>query len=160
MADFAEVVVNTVRNLGSAERKEFFTTVLSGLEKRELPELVSILVALIADKPKADGLGTTGPAPRHGQKLPSYDTPGELSGRKNGYSITVRQFPGRRFVTSVDGVEKRRLTMDFVEGALGLRVNRKTAGGNSETLARAIYRYFVDKLNSGDQGVTYGPLAL
>ncbi|HJN86354.1 MAG: hypothetical protein QGH97_15230 [Dehalococcoidia bacterium] len=86
-----------------------------------------------------------------------YDTPGELSGSIRGHQVSVSQFPGRNFRTMIDGTDYRRLPMDLVEGQLGLQVNRKSDGGNSETHARAIYRHFVDRYNGGDQTVVMSP---
>lgn len=159
MPDFTEVVACTVRNMDMAEKSAFFKTLFRSLEKRDLQELNIVLVSVIADSPRKDVPGIGDPTQRYGAKLPGYDSPGELSGTIRGYSITVKQSPGRRFVTLINGAEKRRLAMDFVEGDLGLRVSRKTAGGNSETLARAIYRHLLDRMNTGDASVAYRPLA-
>lgn len=164
MPDFTEVVACTVRTMEMAEKMAFFKTVFSSLGKSDLKVLNAVLVSVIADSPPERGLETSEADVRAWTavaiaKLPGYDTPGELSGTIRRYSITVKQYPGRRFVTWVDAREKRRLSMAFVERDLGLSVNRKTAGGNSETLARAIYRHLLDRMRNGDGGVTYKPLA-
>ncbi|MBI2171434.1 MAG: hypothetical protein HYU30_05370 [Chloroflexi bacterium] len=81
------------------------------------------------------------------------DTAGTASGMISGHSVVVRQFSGRRFRTTIDGEDYARLTMDVVEGMLGLQVHRKKAGGNSETLARALWRELVGRYVKGDATV-------
>ena len=48
--------------------------------------------------------------------------------------------------------------MEYVEHELDLEVHRKSDGGNSETVSRAIYRHLVDRFNNDDSTVTYMPL--
>lgn len=99
--------------------------------------------------------GIAVPAPSTPRRRLYYDTPGELVGDVKSFQIKVTQYPGRRFTTWVYGQERRRLDMGFVENILGLSVHRKLNGGNSETLARAIYRHLADRFNQGDTTVSF-----
>ena len=99
-------------------------------------------------------LPTTPQTPKPRRRLP-YDSTGTLIGTIAGHSIIVRQSSGRHFLTVVDGEEYWRLPESIVEGELGLRINRKKDGGNSETHGRAVWRHLADKYNTGDQTVSF-----
>ena len=84
-----------------------------------------------------------------------YKTRGRLTGKIGSYQISVTQIPNRRFRPVVDGESLNRLRTQFVEGGLGIPVNRKRSGGNSETLSRAIFRQLADRYNAFDRSVEF-----
>ncbi len=88
-----------------------------------------------------------------------YDQPGTAAGPIRNYQASVTQLSDRIFPngTVIDGVEHPRLSRDVVENVLGLTVNKKSDGGNSETHSRAVYRHLVDRYNEGDLTVTWEP---
>jgi hypothetical protein len=151
MSQLSTAVVTLLRSIPENDRESVFTACLTDESMR--PMVVSILARGVSDGGKQSD-----EAKRHELKIViSYDVAGELAGQIRGYDLRVKQFGRRRFRTYVNGVEHSWLEMDFVEGTLGLSVHRKSSGGNSETLARAIWRNFADQYNKGDKSVTFTP---
>ena len=153
----SELLLRAYRDLPKAAQKDFITCLL---REPGISDIVdnSTMISLLNDRLN----GTSSPAvsaaiTKTSKKILVYDTPGRLTGDIGAYRASVLQLPGRRFRTNINGDEYSRLTMALVEGKLGISVNRKSNGGNSETLSRAIYRHFVDRYNKGDNSVNYDP---
>ena len=140
------------------EISEAFLGLFRNLPGKEQPVVLASILREMADT--LDGTPDVLPAapapipPRPGGRL-IYDSPGTLSGPVKGHDISVVQRPHRRFRTTIDGTEYQRLGMRYVEDEFEISVNRKSNGGNAETVSRAIYRHLVDRYNDHDSTVTY-----
>lgn len=157
MSENGKVVLLAFKALSEADKAEVLMSILQDPnERRRIDD--QLLLTMMGERLQANNsvyaVSHINKRPKY--KLP-YDSPGRMSGQIRGHQISVWQYPGRTFKTIIDEREYSRLTMELVEGELGLEVHRKANGGNSETLARAIYRHFVDHYNSGHQTIQYDP---
>lgn len=160
------VLTFLLEKLSPGDRRDTLTGVLEerlvkeALDERQLASILSEKLAERRERTVQEPVSKTGSI----RKSLTWESPGTLNGTIKGprgeYKVSVTQFPGRRFTngTYVNGIQRRRLTMGFVEGGLGLKVNRKSTGGNSETLSRTIFRHLVDRYNNGDETVSFEPL--
>jgi len=157
MSENAKVVLLAFKALPEKDQAEVVTGLLQDTNVRRHVD-DRLLLTILGERLEGNNMGYTLPrtAKRPRNRIP-YDNSGRLSGQIRGHQISVWQYPGRTFKTIIDEHEYSRLTMEHVESELGLKVNRKTNGANSETLARAIYRHFMDRYNSGDETVQYDP---
>ena len=163
MSDAAEVFLGTFRALPETDQKEVVNRLLQAPEASVLVGS-SVLINMVQERVEDREPNVQSPEsvpPRHTTigRL-TYDRPGRLSGPIHGRQVSVLQLPHRRFPkgTTIDGVEHRQLSMEYVENELRIAVNRKADGSNSETVSRAVWRHLTDRYNMGDETVTYEPL--
>ena len=165
MLDAAQIIVFLLEKLPLDDRRDVVKRLLENrLVKEALDErdLARMLNEKLAQSGRQDAQKQVSQAGQIRKRLVS-DSLGTLSGpikgRTGNYEISVTQFSGRGFPNGafINGTQRRRLTMGFVEGGLGLKVPRKSTGGNSETLSHTIYRHFVERYNNGDETVRYEP---
>ena len=152
MPEIAQIFLIGFKSLPQDDQKEVVTLLCEDPSANSM--ILHQLQSPPNEKPANHLLNNFSTSTRYSIKV-IYDGPGRLAGQIFGHQISVCQDARRHFITTIDGIEYTRLTMDLVEGDLDIKVNRKQDGGNSETLARAIYRHFVDRYNEGDESVSY-----
>ena len=157
MSEIARLFILALENLSEERRVEEVNYLFRDSKVATLlntKTLLSLINGKMENRATSPILVTSSEGKRHLR----YDHPGRLTGPIRGRQVSVLQLPRRRFRTDVNGIGYLRLSMDFVEGELGIEVKRKSSGGNSETLSRAIYRHLVDRYNDGDNTVSFEPL--
>lgn len=87
--------------------------------------------------------------------LIGYTTTGRLSGKIRDHQVSVINDGEGHFRVAIDGKEYPRLPRKLVEEDLGIQVQRKRAGGSSETIGRAVWRHLKDRYNLLDRTVSY-----
>jgi len=88
-------------------------------------------------------------------KLIGYQTMGTLTGKIRDHQVSVRSDSAGHFRVTIDDKEYPRLPQRLVEEALGIPVQKKRAGGSSETIGRAVWRHLADRYNLIDKTVSY-----
>ncbi len=153
----SELLLRAYRDLPKLAQKDFVTCLLK--EPGVSDVIVNrIKISLLDGKPNGISSPPVSAAnTKTSKRRLVYDSPGTLTSEIRGRIVSIQQFPGRRFKATIGGTDYARLSMHLVEEELGISVNRKSGGGNSETLSRAIYRHLVDRYNSGDESVIYHP---
>jgi hypothetical protein len=163
MTEIAKAIILLFGTVSREERKDVVSQVLDDPSVKDVIDVLQ-LASFLKEKLEVVSRQNTNDGPRSSARQVRYrlvyDSPGTLSAPVREYKVSVTQFPGRRFTngTYINGIQRKRLTMGFVEqGGLRLYVNRKITGENSETLSRTIYRHLVDRYNSGDETVSFEP---
>src|SRR4030042_1257440 len=86
----------------------------------------------------------------------SYDSSfGRLSVEVKGRMVSVDADDKRHFRAQIDGQMYERLPRSIVEKELGIGVQQKSSGGNSEPIPRAVWRHLADRYNLFDRTVQY-----
>lgn len=85
----------------------------------------------------------------------NYKTMGRLTGRIRDHQVSVINDSEGHFRVTMDDKEYPRLPRKLVEEELGILVQKKRAGGSSETIGRAVWRYLADRYNLLDKTVSY-----
>lgn len=88
----------------------------------------------------------------------SYNSFGRLSGEVKGHRVSVEsvEADGKRyFRAQIDSQQYERLPRNIVEEELGIEVQQKSSGGNSEPIPRAVWRHLADRYNLFDRTVKY-----
>lgn len=88
-------------------------------------------------------------------KVIRYNTMGRLSGKIRDHQVSVVNDGEGHFRATIDGKEYPRLPQRLVEEELGILVQKKRAGGSSETIGRAVWRHLADRYNRLDRTVSY-----
>ncbi len=88
----------------------------------------------------------------------NYKTMGRLSGKTRDYQVSVLNDGEGHFRVTINGKEYPRLPQNIVEKQLGIPVQKKKAGGSSETIGRAVWRHFTDRYNLLDEEVSYSDI--
>jgi hypothetical protein len=85
----------------------------------------------------------------------SYNSFGRLSGEVKGRMVSVDADDKRHFRAQIDSQLYERLPRSIVEEELGIKVQQKSSGGNSEPIPRAVWRHLADRYNLFDRTVKY-----
>jgi hypothetical protein len=85
----------------------------------------------------------------------SYNSFGRLSGEVKGRMVSVDADDKRHFRAQIDSQLYERLPRSIVEEELGIEVQQKSSGGNSEPIPRAVWRHLADRYNLFDRTVKY-----
>ncbi|MCJ7655641.1 MAG: hypothetical protein MUO97_10180 [Dehalococcoidia bacterium] len=80
---------------------------------------------------------------------------GWLSGEVRGRRVSVDADGKRHFRAQIDSQLYERLPRSIVEEELGIEVQQKSSGGNSEPIPRAVWRHLADRYNLFDRTVKY-----
>jgi hypothetical protein len=88
------------------------------------------------------------------ERLPiKYNTPGRLTGRIKDSNVSVSHDGYRHFTARIDGEFYSWLSQGLVEEVFEIPVQKKRSGNQtgypSESVIRALWRYFVDQYNAG-----------
>jgi len=85
----------------------------------------------------------------------SYNSFGRLSGEVKGRRVSVDADGKGHFRAQIDSQLYERLPRSIVEEELGIEVQQKSSGGNSEPIPRAVWRHLADRYNLFDRTVKY-----
>lgn len=85
----------------------------------------------------------------------NYKAMGRLTSKIGDHQVSVINDGEGHFRVTIDDKEYPRLPQRLVEEELGIPVQKKRAGGSSETIGRAVWRHLTDRYNLLDKTVSY-----
>jgi len=85
----------------------------------------------------------------------NYKTRCRLTGKIGDCQVSVVNDGEGHFRVTIDDKEYPRLPQNIVEKQLGIPVQKRKAGGSSETIGRAVWRHFANRYNLLNKTVAF-----